>query len=177
MDTITITIVSPDKYQTLASRLNLISSDLRGNLPKIANVIASMAGGMTSVNSGTLAHSYAEQKSATVTFTGDPTANDTVTINGAVFTAKASGANYLLNEFDIGANVTAHAANLVTAINNSVSAAIKNIVVASSAVGVVTLLAPYDAPSGVTYSMAESMDNTTKTDWADVTVTPATITL
>src|SRR6266550_3338005 len=44
--------------------------------------------------------------STTGTFTGDPVANDTVTVNGVVFTAKASGATGNQYNFTAG-NVTA----------------------------------------------------------------------
>jgi hypothetical protein len=49
----------------------------------------------------------------TVTFSTVPTANDTVTINGVVFTAKASAV--AANEFSIGASVSSAAANLAAA--------------------------------------------------------------
>lgn len=53
----------------------------------------------------------------TVSFSGQPSANDTVTLNGVVFTAKTSGATG--NEYNIGATTAASVANLIAAIQGS----------------------------------------------------------
>jgi len=66
-------------------------------------------------------------------------ATNAVTINGAAFTAVASGATG--NQWNIGANDTASAVNLATAINGSVTALIAGYVKASSASTVVTISA------------------------------------
>lgn len=75
--------------------------------------------------------------SGTITFSSIAAA-DTFTVAGVVFTAKTSGATGPL-QFNIGADDTAAAANAVVAIN--AQAATSLIVVATSALGVVTLTA------------------------------------
>lgn len=73
--------------------------------------------------------------SGTGTFTGLPTAAQTMTIAGVTITARASGA--VADEYNIGADETETASNLADAINSSSNLA--GIVSASSALGVVTI--------------------------------------
>lgn len=67
--------------------------------------------------------------SAVGTFTGQPTANDTLTLGGTAITCKASGA--VNNEFNIGTTTQESAQNLVDAINASTTAAIGKTVFAT----------------------------------------------
>lgn len=98
--------------------------------------------------------------STTGTFTGDPTAGDTVTINGVAFTARASGA--VANEYNFTAgNVTATAAALAAAINASVTARVIGCVRASSALGVVTFFSVVPGSTGITTTITESTGNFT----------------
>ncbi len=98
--------------------------------------------------------------STTGTFTGDPTAADTITINGVVFTARASGA--VANEFNfVAGDVTTTAANLAAAINASVTARIIGTVGASSALGVVTFFSLIPGSVGLTTTITESLGNFT----------------
>jgi len=98
--------------------------------------------------------------STTGTFTGDPSAGDTVTINGVAFTARASGA--VANEYNITAgSVTANAAALAAAINESTTARILNTVRATSALGVVTFYSVVPGSSGITTTITESTSNFT----------------
>ena len=97
--------------------------------------------------------------SKTGTFTGDPSADETVTIGGVVFTAKASGATG--NQYNIGANVTAHAANLAAAINASSS--VNHSILATSALGVITITSKIPGKVGNLITLAESTSNFT---WA-----------
>ena len=98
--------------------------------------------------------------STTGTFTGAPTAADTITINGVVFTARASGA--VANEFNFSASsVTVTAANLAAAINASTTAGIVNTVGASSAAGVVTFFAIVPGSAGLNIPITESLGNFT----------------
>lgn len=77
---------------------------------------------------------------ATGTFTLNTViATDAVVINGTTFTCVASGATG--NQFDVGADDTETAANLVTAIN--ASGDVENIVTATSAAAVVTISAAF----------------------------------
>lgn len=98
--------------------------------------------------------------STTGTFTGDPTAADTVTVNGVVFTARASGA--VANEYNfVAGNVTATAAALAAAINASVTAGIINTVGASSALGVVTFFSIVPGSVGLNIPITEATANFT----------------
>lgn len=65
------------------------------------------------------------------TFTGQPTAADTITLGGTAITARASGA--INNEFNIGASTQLTAQNLVAAINASTTEAISSTVFATYA--------------------------------------------
>lgn len=106
--------------------------------------------------------SYADtgvSASTTGTFTGAPTAADTITINGVVFTARASGA--VADEFNIGSTVTATASALVAAINASTTTGILNTVRATSAAGVVTFYSVVPGPGGKNIPITESLDNFT----------------
>ncbi len=97
--------------------------------------------------------------STTGTFTGDPTAADTITVNGVVFTARASGA--VANEFNIGGTPTLNATNLAAAINASTTAGIIGTVGASSAAGVVTFFAIVPGSAGKNIPITESLDQFT----------------
>jgi phage tail sheath gpL-like len=97
-----------------------------------------------------------------VTFGGDPTADETLTVCNITFTAKASGATG--NQFNIGTSVTITATNLKTAINASSDLTGK--VVATSSGGVVTITAVVPGLHGNGYDLTESMANTTKTAFA-----------
>lgn len=97
--------------------------------------------------------------STTGTFTGAPTAADTITVNGVVFTARASGA--VANEFNIGTSVTATAANLAAAINASTTTGIVGVVGASSAAGVVTFFSIVPGAVGKNIPIVESLGNFT----------------
>lgn len=100
--------------------------------------------------------------STTGTFTGAPTAGQAVTVNGVAFTARASGAG--ANEFNIGSDVTATAANLAAAINASTTAGIIGTVQASSALGVVTFSAVVPGSAGKNIPISENCDNFTLLD-------------
>lgn len=98
--------------------------------------------------------------STTGTFTGDPTAAETVTVNGVVFTARASGA--VANEYNfVPGNVTATAAALAASINASVTAGIINTVGATSALGVVTFYSIVPGSVGLNIPISESTSNFT----------------
>ena len=78
------------------------------------------------------------QASGTVTFSSLAN-NDTVTVNGVVFTAKTSGATGNV-QFNLGANDTAAAANFVVKLNASTAPnKIVNTILATSAGAVTTI--------------------------------------
>lgn len=64
--------------------------------------------------------------------------NDTVTVNGRIYTAKTSGATGL-QQFNLGANDTAAAVNFAAILNADTSTSIKGVVTASPAAAVTTI--------------------------------------
>lgn len=103
-----------------------------------ATLLASYIEGGTSRNypQNILMNTGATRASATLTYASSgPTADQTVVVAGVTFTAKSSGATG--NQYNLGASLTASAANLVAAINASAST--YNMVVASSVGAVVTI--------------------------------------
>lgn len=93
----------------------------------------------------------------TITCTGVPTANDTVTIGGKVLTWKASAGNE--NEITIGGSATTSGDALAAAINaNSVLA---GLVSATAATGVVTITCVVPGRIGNLITTAEAGTNTT----------------
>lgn len=174
MANIVLTITSSEDYARLASRLNLKTSSYKANLPKIAEVLGGMAGGMTDFTSGKL--EVTTTATALVTFTGAATNNETLVINGVTFTAKTSGAVAANGEFDLSGTVATQAANLVAAISAQVSTAIAGVLTATSLAGVVTLSATYPGAATLGYTITESMTNTTVTAWTlDANATNTTL--
>jgi phage tail sheath gpL-like len=93
------------------------------------------------------------QSTGTVTFSSF-VADDTVTINGVVFTGKVSPST--TSEFAIGSSNTECAANFAAKINASALAHIVNVVTAASALAVVTLTAVQPGLAGNQYTLAIS---------------------
>jgi phage tail sheath gpL-like len=93
----------------------------------------------------------AAKASGTITLSSH-VATDTVTVNGIVFTCVASGATG--NQYNVGADDTATAVALAAAIN--ANATLLLMVVATSALGVVTLTALYPGALGNAVTLAIS---------------------
>ena len=89
----------------------------------------------------------------TITFTGAPVANETITVRGIVYTFKTLAAT--ATEITIGANVTATAANTVLKINAN-----DPLLDALSALGVVTIGASDTGTYGNAYTLAQAATNT-----------------
>jgi hypothetical protein len=127
---------------------------------KVKNFFAGCLGGARSatVKFGAVTQS-ADAVAASVvgTFTGAPSVDDTITVNGVAFTAKASGATG--NQFNIGGTVTITATNFVTAFNASASAAASGLMVASSLSGVVTITCLQPGLIGNAIQCSESCSN------------------
>ena len=119
----------------LAQVVNLGSSNIDLSISNVATVAAS----------------------ATITFSSIAN-NDTVTINGIVFTAKTSGATG--NQFNLGATDTDAAANCAIAVNASATAGVVGIVSCSAASGVVTVTALPKGLIGNAISVAISAHGT-----------------
>lgn len=111
-----------------------------------------------------------DQAGSFVTVASVPTAGDTLTINGTVFTAVngAPGANQF--QVDGGATVNDVANNIRDAINNSVSAPIDEVVYARSATNVVTLKARESGVAGNTITIESSVPDVMVLPGATVTV-------
>ena len=97
------------------------------------------------------------QASGTITSTAIVAA-DTVTINGTVFTAVASGATN--NQFNIGGSQTITATNLAAAINASTTPIVSNVVSASSVGPVVTVTSKEQGTVGNLGTLAISSHGT-----------------
>ncbi len=90
----------------------------------------------------------------TITFTGLPVANETITVRGVVYTFKAAAS--LATEITIGADATATAANTASKIDAN-----DLLVDAVNVLGVVTISAANTGEYGNAYTLAEAATNTT----------------
>ncbi len=160
-----LVVTSPDDGATVASHCavniggssNTTGAGSSETIQNIAKYLQSLAIGK---GLNVVYFDTAVSASTTGTFTGDPSAGDTVTINGVAFTARASGA--VANEYNITAgSVTANAAALAAAINASVTARIINTVGATSALGVVTFYSIVPGSTGIPATITESTSNFT----------------
>lgn len=89
----------------------------------------------------------------TITFTGAPVANETITVRGVVYTFKAAAVS--ATEITIGGTVTDTAANTVSKI-----VANDTLLDAANVAGVVTISASNTGEYGNAYTLAESATNT-----------------
>lgn len=125
------------------------------------NLVAAINASTTEAVSDTVYATYENlstvKATGTVTFAGQPTAADTITLNGVVFTARASGAG--ANEYNIGGTLAATVENLYNAVLASVSAGVK---VASYDFNATQLEITYATAGtiGNAYTLAESGSNT-----------------
>lgn len=142
--------------------LNLNTSAYKASLIRIINLLQMIEAGSRPCLLKT--HRAPVRASATLTFTGAPSAAETFTLNGVTFTARASGA--VANEFNIGGTVTLTAAAVAAAINASVTAKVANYVTATSAAGVVTITAVEPGLAANLFVLSESLSNATRVDFA-----------
>jgi len=94
--------------------------------------------------------------SDTLTLTAVSTAADTILINGVTLTAVASGA--VNNQWNVLATATLQAADIVRAINASTSPLVSGQVLATSALGVVTLTSKFLGLAGNAVTTAKGVD-------------------
>lgn len=151
-----LVLTDPNRDATaLASIINLAQGDNHA-ARALAEYLKGVAGGVN--RSEIVVNLGAVQASGSVTFTGAPSNDETLSIANVTFTAKTSGASG--NEFNIdGTNNTA--ANLAAAIN--ASSDLSKIVSASAASGVVTLTAHVPGKAGNAIELSESLSNATVT--------------
>lgn len=155
-----IVIDSPETAVNIISILNLSSGKETG-LINLATYLRSLAGGSRDAAVSVLLG--AAQATGLVTFTGAPTAAQTVTIGNIVFTARASGA--VGNEFNIGGTPTISATNLAAAIN--ASASLRGRISATSALGVVTLTCVVPGVVGNSLGLSNTLSNASITAFAN----------
>jgi hypothetical protein len=167
------TVIQIEHQKAAASLLNTLktrSASPKGSLRRLGDFLRGMAVG---AYRGTVqVRTGAVKATATLTFTGAPTADETFVVCGVTFTAKDSGATG--DQFNIGADVTETAANVVTAVNASASTDVTGAVVASSALGVVTFTALVAGTAGNGYVLTESLSNASRVDFAGGTNGTAT---
>lgn len=101
---------------------------------------------------------------ATITSTGSASNNETALVCNQTLTAKTSGAVAANGEFNISGTVGTQAANIAAAIN--AVAALKNQVVATAALGVVTITSLVPGTIGNGLQISESLTNVTATAFA-----------
>lgn len=144
MSFVRILMSVPDSATTMKNILQLEASPINQvddeNLDKmIGDMIDGSQASYTKISTGSL------QASGTGTFTGAATANQTMTIAGVTFTAKASP-DETANQYLVSGTVALEAASLARAINASTTASPN--VFASSALGVVTITAVQPGTTG-----------------------------
>jgi hypothetical protein len=122
-------LCSTDGGFTLAAGASKVTNSAKSPMGAFTNP----TGGTRPVISGDVA------ASGTATIASGLTATEKITIQGVDFTAVASGATG--NQFNLGADENAAAANLAAAINASTSPAVRGAVTASAASAVVTITA------------------------------------
>lgn len=158
-------------YPVSGDELNLIEK-LHGNqtttiegykpfLSKLSNLCASIASGSyTAALQIIPCDAAAVKASATLTFSGQPIAAETVVVGGVTFTARASGA--VANEFNIGADAAATIVNLAAAINASTNAlAARELSAAATSATVCTIRASRPGTTGNMIGITENMTNVT----------------
>lgn len=129
------------------------------NSPDMVSRIANFLQGVAIRGGNVLCESGGVRASLAGTFTGAPTAADTLTINGVAFTARA--ANPAANEFVLSSVAATNATNLAAAINASVTAKVKGVVFAVAAGAVITIYAVDPGAGANLYTVTESMANFT----------------
>jgi hypothetical protein len=113
--------------------LNAIKADPNNTLNRIEAFFAAL--GVGAYRSNVDINTGGTNASGTITFSSLAN-NDTITVNGTVFTAKTSGASGAV-QFNLGANDTAAAANAVAALN--ANTAINSTLFGQSTGAVITL--------------------------------------
>lgn len=157
---LTITHSAKVPVASVSEKLAQPSTSPRDFVMRLVNLLTAFVAGLST---GSIIFrlenaSNTTKASTTGTFTGDATANDTITIGGRVLTWKASAGNE--NEITIPATGAANmAAALVAAIN--ANSELKGIIVASNVLGVVTFEFFGPGRMGNLIVLAESTSNFT----------------
>lgn len=143
--------------QQVADRINF-SNDVYGVRQDIINFIRGEASGNVAFTSMRVC-AGATKATGTVTFSSTgPLATETVTVNGVVFTARASGATG--NEWNRSNTASVNATRLAAAINASSSVGVVDTVVASASGAVVTITSVAAGQGANQITLAEAATNT-----------------
>lgn len=159
----TLTIDTLATNSQVASRLAL-TKDGQKNLINFKQLIDDMLIGMKQSGTNNRIQSGLVAATATLTSTAAAVAAETFTLNGVVFTARASAP--AANEFILSATPATQAANIAAAINASVTVGVVGLVLATNVAGVTTLTATTSGPSGDGFTLTESLTGVTAVDWA-----------
>lgn len=145
-------IVTQTNSNKHSAYLNVISRTPTINLNRIANFYFSAA--QSNLNSNTNVATSCTYASGTITFSALAN-NDTVTVNGRVYTAKTSGAAGL-QQFNIGGSDTNAATNFCAILNADTSVLVKGVVFGQSAGAVSTIFCQIPGNVGNICSLAIS---------------------
>lgn len=139
----------------LANKINYANAETF--VSTFTNLLQGQVSGILPVTT-VIANQGAVKASGTITFSSTgPVADETVTVNGVVFTAKASGATG--DEFNRSNTPSVNATNLAAAINASASTGVAQ-VTASASGAVVTVTCDVAGVIGNNFTLAESATNT-----------------
>lgn len=166
MGSIVIQFNSADSNDKINSFINPRAGLTKENLQGLYNYLNALEGGAYDLTTGEIV--IADRATGAVVFTGNPSNDETVTINGVVFTAKTSGATG--NQWNIGVSAAANATALAAAINASSTAGIVNVITASASSGTVTLTANVAGVAGL-YPLIDGLSNATVTQFTVATET------
>lgn len=154
MSKVRIEIDVQETAATVDALLRLNSGGPRTGVERLASWISGL---VTGFGAAMRVVTGAVKATGTLTFTGASVADETMTIAGVTFTAKASGATG--NQFNIGGTVTLSAESLVSAVNASSDT--NKIVVASNVAGVVTFTCKTPGSVGNAIGLTEGLTNAT----------------
>jgi hypothetical protein len=150
----------------LVSSLKLDNDDTRRSLRSVSDLFRRAAGGW---EPATVRSEIGAAKAvATLTFTDNPTADETFILCGVTFTGRASGA--VADEWNIttggsaAADAAANAASVVATVNANTTVAA--CVIATSTLGVVTFTAIDPGAAGNGFVLTESLTNATRVQFA-----------
>lgn len=170
-----ITNIIVTSVDTAAMILDQLNPQTGASVPDALNRTARWIDGLANGNfyyTSVVEQVGAVQATATITSTGTASNNETMSIANQTLTAKTSGADPTLGEFNISGTVGTQATNIALAINSKV--ALAAFVTATSSLGVVTVTAKAGGTVGNAYQMSEALTNVTVTQFTGGTNGTAT---
>jgi hypothetical protein len=149
--------VNVDQFGKTTVNEYLMGREVTAKVPlaetTVQNMVAVMPGATMTTVGGTAA-------SGTITLGTNPTAGETIEINGVTVTFKAAGTSQLVNnECDVGATAADTAANLAAFVNAAYP--LMGILSATAATDVVTLTAKYKGTDGNSIALAAGTSGAT----------------